>query len=75
MEHNKIGKVTNSKQDSWDDWYVKLVDDRHNTGGYLLLHSPQRDFQSMGYDDWFLELDEVYKYIADKNLSIEWEDH
>ena len=73
MECNNIGKVKNGKQDAWDNWYVKLVNDRHNTGGYLLLHSPQKDFKGMGYDDWFLDLEEARQYIAHRKLSIEWE--
>jgi len=74
MEINKIGKVINESPDEWNDWYIKLVDDRHNTGGYLLLHCPQKDFKGMvGYDNWFLDLEDVRHYITHRKLLIEWD--
>jgi hypothetical protein len=74
MEIDRIGKVTNSKTDDWNEWYIKLVDDRHSTGGYLLLHCPQKDFKGrVGYDDWFLDLEDVHHYIAHRKLLIEWD--
>lgn len=68
MKINKIGKIQDGEMQGW---YIKLIDDTENTGGYLLLQSEQEDFKGNGYDDWFIDLEEARHYIESKFL-IEW---
>ena len=70
MEINRIGKILNGKT---QDWYIKLLDDTPNTGGYLLLQSAQIDFQGIGYDDWFINVEEAKQHITTLCLEIEWD--
>ena len=41
-----------------------------NTGGYLVFQSPNYDFEDQVFDDWFLNLNELKKYI--KDLDVDW---
>ena len=67
MNINKVGKIKNGEMQGW---YIKLLDDTENTGGYLIIQSEQEDFQGDGYDDWFISLEEAIQYI-ENNLVVE----
>ena len=53
-------------------WYIKILDDTENTGGYLVLQSPEINFQGFGYDNWFLNLEEIQQHFISNDIFIEW---
>ena len=69
MKIDVVGKITNG---SMKGWYVIVKDDLINSGGYLVLYSPNEDFRREGYDDWFETLIEADQNFDFKNISIEW---
>ena len=66
---NRIGKITNGDM---KNWYIKVLDDTENTGGYLFIESPNIDFRGEGYDNWFLDLKDVLPHIEHCKYQIEW---
>jgi len=50
--------------------YVIIQDDIENTGGYLILTSPESDFLQ-GFDDW-VEKEDLEAYVKESNWEIEW---
>lgn len=51
--------------------YVKIIDDRNNTGGYLVLVSNSPEF-SDGYDDWVESVDALKEYFQESKWDIQW---
>jgi hypothetical protein len=50
--------------------FVLIQNDEANTGGYLILLSPDSSFQQ-GYDDW-VEKNALDDYVREANWEIEW---
>ena len=69
MKINTIGRITSG---SMQNWYIIIKDDSENTGGYLVIQSPNIDISSDGYDNWFEKIEEVVQYIQSNNIKIEW---
>lgn len=69
-----IGKKGIIKGGTTDGWFILIQDDSENTGGYLLLQSPNENFIGEGYDNWFLSLDEVNQHLELNKLNISWLD-
>lgn len=65
-----IGKIQNRK---FKNWFIIIKNDVENTGGYLVIQSPTKDFSLAGYDNWFINLEEVIQYIEFNGLLIEWD--
>lgn len=66
--YNKIGLI---KSGDMKDFFVKVINDTENTGGYYILYS--RDFSDKtaeGYDDWFLIEEDVEKYL--ETITVDW---
>ncbi|MBQ5340327.1 MAG: hypothetical protein J6Z40_14340 [Oscillospiraceae bacterium] len=66
---NEIGFVQTGDMKGF---YVKPVQDVDGTGGYYLLFS--KDFsnkQAEGYDEWYLNPDDIAKRI--RELNIDWQ--
>ena len=61
------GRITKGEQAGW---FVLVQDDRHNTGGYLILQSPD-DFQSSGFDGW-VEAPYLDDYFAEADWEVAW---
>ena len=38
-----------------------------------MIQSPTKDFSVVGYDNWFINLEEVIQYIEFNGLLIEWD--
>ena len=65
---NKIGYISSGDMKSF---YLKIVHDIENTGGYYILFS--KDFNNLyaeGYDEWYLNLEELTGRFNDFN--VEW---
>jgi len=69
LKINTIGRITSG---SMQNWYIIIKDDSENTGGYLVIQSPNIDISSDGYDNWFEKIEEVVQYIQSNNIKIEW---
>lgn len=69
IKWNVIGLVQTGNMKGY---YVKPVRDTDGTGGYYLLFS--KDFgnkQADGFDEWYLNPDDVIKRIGE--LNIDWQ--
>jgi len=51
--------------------YVKVVDDKENTGGYLILTADAPDMQ-VGFDNWVEDKEALSSYFVEAGWSIEW---
>ncbi len=51
--------------------YVKVVDDKENTGGYLILTADAPDMQ-VGFDNWVEDEEALSSYFVEAGWSIEW---
>lgn len=63
------GVITNGRLNGW---YILVQDDSENTGGYLVIQSPQISFDGEGFDNWFETMDEVQQFFQNNNWSVEW---
>ncbi|MES2459354.1 MAG: hypothetical protein V4671_02135 [Armatimonadota bacterium] len=61
------GRITSGEKSGWS---VFVEDDRSNTGGYLILMSPD-DFTSSGFDDW-VEAADLEEYFIETGWEITW---
>jgi hypothetical protein len=51
--------------------YVRVLDDSHNTGGYLILTSTHQDM-SDGADNWVEDRDTLSRYFFESHWVVEW---
>ena len=69
MKIGVLGRIIGGKT---DNWYITVTDDYVNTGGYLVLYSPNEDFSGEGYDNWFESLNEIEQHFRYNNYTIKW---
>lgn len=70
---NTRGKILNGQQKGW---YIYIVDDRENTGGYLLLESESSDIfgsDGEGFDTWYETLYDIERQLINNAWSIDWD--
>jgi hypothetical protein len=51
--------------------YVKVVDDKANTGGFLILTSDRPDMTT-GFDNWVETKEAVGSFFAESNWEVDW---
>lgn len=51
--------------------YVKVIDDKENTGGYLILIAAAPNMQ-VGFDNWVENKEALAGYFVEAGWSIEW---
>ena len=51
--------------------YVKVVDDKENTGGYLILTANTPDMR-VGFDNWVENKESLSDYFVEAGWSVEW---
>ena len=68
MMVGKVGRILAGKDAGW---YVKILDDSENTGGYLILTARDPAFRD-GFDDWVKNEGDLAGYIQESGWLIEW---
>ncbi|RYY79136.1 MAG: hypothetical protein EOO69_07660 [Moraxellaceae bacterium] len=51
--------------------FIRIEDDSENTGGFLVLISPYKDFRPV-YDDWVESQESLYKYFQQSQWIVNW---
>lgn len=69
---NKIGRIKKGEEKGW---FVKILDDSENTGGYLIfifnsLDKKQPNYEA--YDNWVETLEDLQSYFEESLWDIEW---
>ena len=74
MAEARIGKIGKILSGDSEGFFVKVIDDTQDTGGYYVLLSDDSNFDTpgVGFDHWF-ETITVVKYYFSK-LTVEWLD-
>ena len=65
---SKVGKILSGSEVGS---FVKVVDDRENTGGYLILTSASGEFKT-GFNEWVDSPTALIKYFEESQWEIEW---
>jgi hypothetical protein len=54
-------------------WFVLVQDDQANTGGFLILTSPDVSFKAaQGFDNWVEKIEDLRGYFENEKWEIEW---
>lgn len=67
----KIGVVGYILEGYGAGCYVKVLDDSINSGGYLILRSPDDTFYT-GFDDWLEKYSDLPQYFEENNWKVRW---
>jgi hypothetical protein len=69
IKTNKIGLIVDGE---YKGFYIKIVEDLNNTGGYYLLYSKNfYDKTAEGYDEWFFNFVDLINFVSE-SLTINW---
>jgi hypothetical protein len=52
--------------------YVKVVDDRDLSRGFLLLTADDIEFTTRVFDNWLADDDDVALYFSEAGYEVEW---
>lgn len=66
-----LGKIINGKD---KNHLVKILDDKANTGGFLILYSITNCLDDGFYDDWVENFESLKGYFNETDWVIEWQD-
>lgn len=71
IEIGKVGKIVFGQEVGR---FVKVVDDKQNTGGYLILTSDDSQFRKgfNGHDSWVENIQNLEAFFDESKWSIEW---
>ena len=65
---NTLGKIIEGDNLGW---YVKVIDDTNDTGGYFIYEFEDLD-ESIGFDTWLENINKVNGYFYESEWKIEW---
>lgn len=66
----QVGRISAGEQRGW---YVQVVDDAENTGGYLILTCRNADMKSgEGYNDWVEKREDLVAFFAESGWRVLW---
>ena len=67
---NKTGRIIAGESQGW---YVRVLNDQENSGGYLILQSADPDFNGTeGFDDWLENEADIPEFFQECGWKIEW---
>ena len=67
---NAVGKIIRGEQEGW---YVKVLDDRDESGGFFICECSNKRFEgSEGFDTWLESPEDVVGYFEESSWQIEW---
>ncbi len=73
IRFNILGIIKNGVNP--EEKFIKIIDDKENTGGFLILLSETGNFDfPYGYDEWAENLETLQKYLLESNWIIEWKE-
>jgi len=52
-------------------WYLYIRDDNANTGGFLIIRSPDKSFKS-GYTDWVENRQNLDRFFHSAGWNVDW---
>jgi hypothetical protein len=64
----RVGKILAGDEAGW---FVKVLDDSGNTGGFTILTSSVSTFET-GFDGWVADHDDLVRYFIEAGWKIEW---
>ena len=69
----EIGKKGLITEGDIKGWYIRVDDDSDNTGGFLILTSPDPDMSSiMGHDNWVENEESLRSFFLESSWIIDW---
>lgn len=68
IEIGITGKILEGEEQGY---FVKVIDDSDDTGGYLILTCDEKTFSS-GFDGWVKNWEDLEGYFEGANWKIEW---
>ena len=66
--YNKLGKILEGDNVGW---YVRIINDFENTGGFIILEFKDLD-EKEGFDTWLESEKDIEGYIYESEWKIEW---
>lgn len=66
---NTVGKILTGHQAGW---YVKIQDDREDSGGFLILTAESSEWNGKGFDNWVEDEDSLQKFFIQAGWTILW---
>ena len=71
---NRIGVIKESKDPNEKGWYVKVVDDSKNTGGFLIFTSSTPEFAKWGevFDSWVEKKNAIQTFFEKAGWRVKW---
>ncbi len=68
-----IGQVGRIQRGEYAGWFVRVDDDSDNTGGLLVLLSPNPQFAGpVGFDDWCEDEAALERYFRKLDGDVDW---
>ncbi|WP_420320359.1 hypothetical protein [Flagellimonas sp.] len=68
LKYNTIGEITSGRNTGW---YVKLINDRANSGGFYIYEFKTPDGNE-GFDTWLESEIDVQDFMEESGWRIEW---
>lgn len=67
---NSVGKIVYGYKAGY---FLKVIDDSENTGGYLILTAETESFEH-GHDGWVENMTDLQGYFEEAGWIVEWRD-
>ncbi|WCM92757.1 hypothetical protein M5C99_20820 [Acidovorax sp. NCPPB 2350] len=69
IEIGKHGKIISGVEAGR---YLKIVDDKESSGGYLIITAATSDLQKDGSDTWVENEAQLEKYFEESKWNVDW---
>lgn len=68
IQINKVGLILHGSQSGW---FVKVVDDSAESGGFLVFTADNQEMRG-AFDGWVEKYEDLPQYFSEKKWQIEW---